>query len=116
MLATLILDNDSQKNLVSHELVQWLNLPTTPHPTPYQLGWVQKDGLCLTLSQHFAVTFGIGPFWDSIVFGVSPLDCVNFLLGLPYEHARNVVYHAKAHQYHLQQDRRTYVLTSAKPQ
>ena len=34
-LATLILDNGSQKNLVSQDLVARLCLPTTPHPHPY---------------------------------------------------------------------------------
>jgi hypothetical protein len=43
-LATLILDNGSQKNLISQDLVQHLQLPTSPHPDPYQLGWVQKGG------------------------------------------------------------------------
>jgi hypothetical protein len=48
-LATLILDNGSQKNLIAQDLVQCLQLPTTSHPEPYQLGWVQKEG-CASLS------------------------------------------------------------------
>lgn len=39
-LATLIMDNGSQKNLVAQDLVQRLQLPTTTHPAPYHLGWV----------------------------------------------------------------------------
>ena len=39
-LALLIMDNGSQKNLVSQEIVDHLKLVTTPHPQPYQLGWV----------------------------------------------------------------------------
>ena len=46
-LATLIMDNGSQKNLVSQDLVQRLQLPTTPHPTPYQLGWYKREALVL---------------------------------------------------------------------
>eukprot|EP00253_Pinus_taeda_P008244 PITA_08244 len=65
-LATLILDNGSQKNLVSQDLVACLCLPTTPHPHPYQLGWVKKDGPRLTISQCCAVTFAIGPFRDTV--------------------------------------------------
>jgi hypothetical protein len=49
-LTTLILDNGSQKNLVSQDLVQHLQLPTTPHPDPYQLGWVQKGGPHITIA------------------------------------------------------------------
>jgi hypothetical protein len=40
-LATLIMDNGSQKNLVSQDLVQRVQLTTTPHPASYQLCWVQ---------------------------------------------------------------------------
>lgn len=58
------------------------------------------------------MTFAIGPFRDIVVCDVSPLDCVDLLLGLPYQQARHAVYHAKTYQYHLQQEGRTYVLTS----
>eukprot|EP00253_Pinus_taeda_P035363 PITA_35363 len=112
-LATLILDNGSQKNLVSQDLVARLCLPTTPHPHPYQLGWVRKDGPHLTISQCCAVTFAIGPFRDIVVCDASPLDCADLLLGIPYQEARHAVYHATDHQYHLQHDGRTYVLTSS---
>ena len=30
-------DNDSQKNLISVEVVKRLELPTTPHPQPYNI-------------------------------------------------------------------------------
>lgn len=37
-LATLILDNGIQKNIVSQDLVHHFQLPTTPHPDPYKIG------------------------------------------------------------------------------
>jgi hypothetical protein len=49
-LTTLILDNDIQKNMISQDLVQHLQLPTTPHSDPYQLGWVQKGGPRITIA------------------------------------------------------------------
>lgn len=42
-LVNLIVDNGSQKNLVAQGLVQPLNLPTTPQPNRYQLGWPKKE-------------------------------------------------------------------------
>jgi len=36
-LALMVMDNGSQKNLISQDLVHKLKLPTTPHPNPYQL-------------------------------------------------------------------------------
>jgi hypothetical protein len=82
-LALLIMDNGSQKNLVSQALVNHLNLVTTPHTQPYQLGWVQKDGPRLLVSKRCLVTFAIGQFKDTVLCDVSPLDCVDLLLGIP---------------------------------
>jgi hypothetical protein len=50
-----------------------------------------------------------------VVCDVSPLDCVDLLLGIPYQQAQNIVYHAKFHKYHLQHEGHTYVLTSSTP-
>jgi hypothetical protein len=44
---------------------------------------------------------------------VSPLDCVDLSLGIPYEHAQHTIYHVKSHQYHLQHEVCTYVPTSS---
>ena len=43
-----IIDNGSQKNLISTEVVKQLKLPTTPHPQPYNIGWLnQGRDLCV---------------------------------------------------------------------
>lgn len=39
----LIVHNGSQKNFVSEDFVKKLGLVTTPHPQPYNIGWM-KDG------------------------------------------------------------------------
>jgi len=114
-LALLIMDNGSQKNLVSQELVNRLKLITTPHPQPYQLGWVQKEGPRILVSQRCLVTFAIGQFKDTVICDVSPLDCADLLLGLPYQSHRNAVYLAKNNQYKLTKDGRTYILTTPSP-
>jgi hypothetical protein len=61
------------------------------------------------------MTFTIGPFRDTVVCDVSPLYCVDLLLGLPFQQAWNIVYHVKFHYYHLQHERCIYVLTSSTP-
>lgn len=45
-----IIDNGSQKNLFSAEVVKRLKLPTTPHPQPYNIGWLSQ-GWDLRVSQ-----------------------------------------------------------------
>ena len=112
-LALLITENGSEKNLVSQALVNRLNLVTTPHPHPYQLGWVQKDGPHLLVSERCLVTFAIGQFKDTVLCDVSPLDCSDLLLGIPYQSQRNAIYVSKALQYKLSKDGHTYILTVA---
>jgi hypothetical protein len=35
-------DSGSQKNLISVEVVKWLDLPMTPHPQPYTIVWLHQ--------------------------------------------------------------------------
>ena len=44
VLLDFIVDNGSQKNLISIEVVKRLKLPTTPHPQPYKIGWLSQGG------------------------------------------------------------------------
>jgi hypothetical protein len=37
-----IVDSGSQKNLISAEVVKQLGLSTTPHPQPYNIGWLRQ--------------------------------------------------------------------------
>jgi hypothetical protein len=37
-----IVYNGSQKNLISVEVVKHLGLSTTPHPQPYNIGWLRQ--------------------------------------------------------------------------
>jgi hypothetical protein len=37
-----IVDSGSQKNLISAEVIKQLDLPMTPHPQPYTIGWLRQ--------------------------------------------------------------------------
>ena len=37
-----IVDNGSQNNLISVDIVKRLGLPTTAHPHPYTIGWLHQ--------------------------------------------------------------------------
>jgi hypothetical protein len=40
-----IVDSESQKNLISAEVVKQLGLSTTPHPHPYNIGWLRQGDI-----------------------------------------------------------------------
>jgi hypothetical protein len=111
-LATLSLDNDSKMNLISQELVQHQQLPPTPDPHTHHLGWVQKGVPHITITRSCTVALTIGPSCVNVIWDMSPLDCVDLLLGLPYKQNRQALYDAKTHPYHLKSFGHTYVLTS----
>ena len=80
----MILYKGSQKNFISQTFVNRLQLPNTPHPSPYQLGWVQQDDPRILINKSCTVTFAIGPFRDTVDCDVSLLDCFYLLLKIPY--------------------------------
>jgi hypothetical protein len=91
-----IVDSGSQKNLISAEVVKQLGLSTTPHPQPYNIGWL-RQGRDLRVSQQCRLSYGIQPFKDEVLCDVSPLDVCDVLLGQPYMWRRHVVYESRPH-------------------
>jgi hypothetical protein len=89
-----IVDSGSQKNLISAEVVKQLGLSTTPHPQPYNIGWL-RQGRDLRVSQQCRLSYGIQPFKDEVLCDVSPLDVCDVLLGQPYMWRRHVVYESR---------------------
>jgi hypothetical protein len=89
-----IVDSGSQKNLISAEVVKQLGLSTTPHPQPYNIGWL-RQGRDLCVSQQCRLSYGIQPFKDEVLCDVSPLDVCDVLLGQPYMWRRHVVYESR---------------------
>jgi hypothetical protein len=51
-----IVDSHNQKNMISTEVVKWLDLPTTPHSQPYTIGWLHQ-GRDLRVSQQFLLPY-----------------------------------------------------------
>ena len=79
----MIVDNGSQKNIISKYLVNKLGLVTTRHPQPYNIGWM-KEGHELKITPQCRLTYFIKPFEDEVLCDVAPLSIVNSLFGKPY--------------------------------
>jgi hypothetical protein len=89
-----IVDNGSQKNLISVEVVKRLGLPTTAHPQPYTIGWLHQ-GRDLRISQQCRLPYSIKPFMDEVLCDIAPLDVSDVLLGQPYLWKRHAVYESR---------------------
>jgi hypothetical protein len=89
-----IVDSGSQKNLISAEVVKQLGLSTTPHPQPYNIGWL-RQGRDLHVSQQCRLSYGIQPFRDEVLCDVSPLDVCDVLLGQPYMWKHHAIYESR---------------------
>jgi hypothetical protein len=89
-----IVDSGSQKNLISAEVVKQLGLSTTPHPQPYNIGWL-RQGRDLRVNQQCRLSYGIQPFKDEVLCDVAPLDVCDVLLGQPYMWKRHAVYESR---------------------
>jgi hypothetical protein len=89
-----IVDSGSQKNLISAEVVKQLGLSTTPHPQPYNIGWL-RQGRDLRVSQQCRLSYDIHPFKDEVLCDVAPLDVCDVLLGQPYMWKHHAIYESR---------------------
>jgi hypothetical protein len=89
-----IVDNRSQKNLILAEVIKQLDLSTTPHPQPYNIGWLARDDIFVS-ANSVIMSYDIKPFKDEVLCDVFPLEVCNVLLGQPYMWRRHVVYESR---------------------
>jgi hypothetical protein len=89
-----IIDSGSQKNLISVEVIKWLNLPTLPHPQPYNIGWL-TPGRDIRVSQQCRLPYEIKPFKDEVMCDVAPLEVSDVLLGQPYMWKCHAMYESR---------------------
>ena len=87
-------DNGSQKNLISVYFMKLLGLPTTTHPQPYTIGWLDQ-GRDLRVSQQCRRPHNIKPFTDEVLCDIAPTDVSYVLLGQPYLWKRHDVYESR---------------------
>jgi hypothetical protein len=109
-----IVDSGSQKNLISAEVIKRLDLPMTPHPQPYTIGWL-RQGRDLRVSQQCRLPYDIKPFKDEVLCDISPLEVCDVLLGQPYLWKRHVVYESRPHSVIITLGRQLYRIPEVAP-
>ena len=95
-MVQLIVENWSQKNLISVDAMKRLGLLTTAHPHPYTIGWLHQ-GRDLRVSQQCRLPYRIKPFTDEVLCDVAPTDVFDVLLGQPYLWKHHAVYKSRPH-------------------
>jgi hypothetical protein len=87
-----IVDSGSQKNLISAEVVKQLGLSTTPHPQPYNIGWLRQGRDlhvstnsvdCHTTSNPSRMRYYVMfPHWMSVMFSWASHICGSTMLSM----------------------------------
>ncbi|XP_056688899.1 uncharacterized protein [Spinacia oleracea] len=98
LLCKLIIDGGSCTNVASTELVEKLELPTTKHPHPYKLKWLDDDSE-VRVKNRVLITFSIGNYEDEILCDVIPMTACHILLGRPWQFDRKVIHDGSTNVY-----------------
>lgn len=98
-ICTIIIDSGSTENIVSQKLVTALNLPVSPHPTPYEVTWIKKGGE-VQVNNICSVPPSIGNnYKDQIVCDVLDMDVCHILLGRPWQYDTQSVHKGRDNTY-----------------
>ena len=81
-VCSVVIDEGSYTNAASTELVEKLSLPTTKHPRPYKLQWLNSNREVM-VNKQVVGAFSIGKYRDKVLCDVVPLHVVHLLLGRP---------------------------------
>ncbi|GKC22987.1 transposon ty3-I gag-pol polyprotein [Tanacetum coccineum] len=98
-ICSIIIDGGSCENLVSKALFKAFKLPTEPHPSPYQIGWIKK-GLGLKVTKICKVPITIGKHYNELVTcDVVDMEACHVLLGRPWQHDMDATHQGKSNIY-----------------
>nr|GEU69103.1 Asp_protease_2 domain-containing protein [Tanacetum cinerariifolium] len=92
MICFIIIDGRSCENLVPKALVKAFKLPTEPHHSPYQIGWIKK-GPTLEMTEICKVPLAIEKHYNELVTcDIVNIDASQVLLGRPWQHDMYATY------------------------
>jgi hypothetical protein len=94
-----IIDSGSCKNIVSHKLVDTLQLKTEKHPSPYKICWIKK-GAETKVTDTCQVPFSIGQSYrDEVKYDIVDMDACHVLLGRPWPYNVDATYKGRDNVY-----------------
>ncbi|XP_071928135.1 uncharacterized protein [Coffea arabica] len=97
-VCSLVIDPGSCTNVASALMVEKLNLPTSEHPRPYKLQWLNNSGE-VRVHKQVLVTFRIGRYEDDVMCDVVPMQAAHILLGRPWQFDKRVTFDGFLNKY-----------------
>ena len=78
----MIIDGGSCTNVASTTLVEKLGMPTSKHPRPYKLQWLNDNGE-VRVNKKVLISFSIGKYENEVLCDVVLMQVGHLLLGRP---------------------------------
>ena len=110
----MIVDSGSCTNVASTLLVEKLKLPTTKHPRPYNLQWLNESGV-VKVTKQVLISFQIGRYKDEVLCDVLPMLAGHMLLGRPWQYDRRASHDGFKNMYTLTMDGKRFNLGPLTP-
>ena len=88
-VCSVIIDGGSCTNVASTTMVEKLGMPTSKHPRPYKLQWLNDSGE-VRVNKQVLVSFSIGKYKDEVLCDIVPMQAGHLLLGRPWQFDRKV--------------------------
>ena len=110
----MIIDGGSCTNVVSTTLVEKLGMPTSKHPQPYKLQWLNVSGE-VRVNKQVLISFRIGKYEDEVFSDVVPMQARHLILGRQWKFDRKVKHDGFPNKYSFVHNQRTTTLVPLKP-
>jgi hypothetical protein len=98
-----IIDNGSNDNLVSTEMLEKIKIETTSHLNPYKVSWLQKEHQVM-VSQQCKVDFKIGGYKDEVLCDIISMDVCHVMLGRSWKYDKNFIHDGGKNTYTLEKN------------
>ena len=114
-ICSIVIDGGSCANVVSVNMVEKLGLPTSNHPHPYDVHWLNRHkGLRVT--SRCLISFSLGKsYQDKMWFDVLPMDVCHLILGRPWLYDRKVMHDGYLNTYSFSKDGKKIILAPLSP-
>ena len=113
-VCSVIIDGGSCTNVASTTMVEKLGMPTSKHPRPYKLQWLNDSGE-VRVNKQVLVSFSIGKYEDEVLCDVVPMQAGHLLSGRPWQFDRKVKHDGFTNKYLFMHNQRTVTLVPLTP-